>query len=856
MKKNISIITVNGNITNSCLLFTALLFLSISTTYGQFVHPGITNKKSDLDRIKYMVQAKINPWYASYQEMVADSKSSYGYVVQGDKNFTELGRDSRVNYNAWNSDIRAAYYNAIRWYVTEDERHAEKAVEIFNAWKNLTNVTSGGTDALSGGVAYIMIEAAEIIKSTYAGWKADDIQEFKDMLVYPGYSRSVAPNGNKSFYWMSYQGDPIRHGNQGLSGFRTVMAIGIFLDNEIIYERALRNIQGLPHRPDDLPYPSGPNKSTSISASNDFADTYNISKGYAIEDYGYNEVMTNYIYENGQCQESSRDHQHTVYGIGNLTSMAEMAWNQGDDLYSHANSRLLLGLEYNMRYNVSAIKSYPDQTSPWKPTVESGEFIQGFDRTGRWYSKAMSTTGEGDFSDVRPVFEMPIAHYYGRGFKTADEVKWITRARDVAIEKSGYEKEGWSNDAIGWGALTSRRPKGCYGEPINGFDSNGLPSYAVPTLPEIIEAENFDYSPVSGEGRTYHEISENNEGGAYRVYEAVDIENCSEGGYNITAIKQGEWLTYTLHAPSNGLYKIAINYAAANNNGTIKFNFNNADTTSDIQVPFGTPNSTGLTDWKDVTIIDHVKLSKGVQSLKVLFNGEDDAFKLNHFKISLVEEIPEEVILIQAEDYSDMEGVRTEDTDDKGGGVNVGYIDENDWMEYDLETEYSGDYTISYRVASKNGGGAVTLFIDENNKETLAIESTGAWQNWETITSTVSLTKGHHKIKLHSSSGGWNINWLQLELESPELLSVHDLDKNNSIQLYPNPVSNKLTVLLPSTQVKEYKIRDMYGAIRQKELVSTLLKPLVIDVSSLSNGIYLITLKSDNSNETLKFIKN
>ncbi|WP_372772900.1 DNRLRE domain-containing protein [Mangrovibacterium sp.] len=616
----------------SVSLILLVLLGGFSSANAQFVHPGITHKKSDLDRMKYMVEAQIDPWYSSYQTMVADSKSSYDYVVQGDVSFTELGRDDGTNYSAWNSDIRAAYYNAICWYVTGDTRHADKAVEIFNAWKNLTNVTSGGTYALSGGIGYIMIEAAEIIKSTYSGWATADIDAFKAMLVYPGYSTTTIPTGTKTFYWNSYKGDAARHGNQGLSAWRTVMAMGIFLDNEIMYERALRYIKGLPHRSDDLPYPSGPNTSVALLSSTEYADTYSFTAGTSIEDYGFDEVMTNYIWENGQCQESSRDQQHTAFGIGLLTSMAEMAWNQGEDLYAHSDDRLLLGLEYNMRYNVSAIQSYDDQPSAWEPTVASGEFIQRFDRTGRWFSKAISPDGRGDFSSTRPVFEMPVAHFYGRGLKTAEEVKWITRARDKAIELSGYELAGWSNDAIGWGGLTARRPDYCYGDPISGFDSNGLPMYAMNLLPTI-EAENFDYAELSREGRVYHDVNAVNTGGAYRTAEDVDIETCTEGGYNLTDIESGEWVTYTLYVPETAEYAISMRYAASQAGGTVKLSFAGEETTSEVAVPFGSPNSTGESDWQTATITSNAVLYKGVQSLKVSFGGVSNAFKVNNFSL-------------------------------------------------------------------------------------------------------------------------------------------------------------------------------------------------------------------------------
>ncbi|MDW5288285.1 DNRLRE domain-containing protein [Formosa sp. PL04] len=615
----------------SCI---CLLFLGAFSVQAQFVHPGITHKKSDLDRVKAMVEAQVDPWYTSYQEMANDSKSSYDYVVQGDESFTELGRDSNVNYGAWNSDIRAAYYNALRWYIEGESKHADKAVEIFKAWSNLTSVTSGGTEALSGGIAYIMIEAAEIVKSTYPGWNESDIQSFKDMLVYPGYSTTTIPDdirNNTTFYWSAYEGDPVRHGNQGLSGWRAIMAMGIFLDNEVMYDRALNYVKGEPHRADDLAYPSGPNTSNEITASNDYSDTYSITRGNTIEDYGYNEVMTNYIYENGQCQESARDQQHTMFGIGLLTSMAEMAWNQGDDLYSFTNDRLLLGLEYNMKYNVSEIQSYDDQTTPWVPSVESGEFKEGFDRTGRWYSKAISPEGIAGFPGVRPVFEMPIAHYYGRGFKTEDDVKWITRARDKAIEVSSYEAQGWTNDAIGWGALTARRPMLCYGDPIIGFDDLSLPMYAMHDISNPIEVENFDYDPIQqGEGRIYHDATTSNTGGGYRTFDAVDLEDLGDGNYALTNIEAGEWLTYTISVPETAKYSISISYMASQADGTIQFSFAGEDKTGAVVVP----NNTADGEWKTLTIAEDIELTKGVQSLKITFGGSSEAFKLDQFSFA------------------------------------------------------------------------------------------------------------------------------------------------------------------------------------------------------------------------------
>jgi hypothetical protein len=81
------------------------------------------------------------------------------------------------------------------------------------------------------------------------------------MLVYPGYSSTIEPTSQinseeVTFYWFMYNGDAGRHGNQGIFGMRGVAAMGIFLDNRVMYERSIRYLKGLPHRADDLPYPA------------------------------------------------------------------------------------------------------------------------------------------------------------------------------------------------------------------------------------------------------------------------------------------------------------------------------------------------------------------------------------------------------------------------------------------------------------------------------------------------------------------------------------------------------------------------------------------------------------------------
>ncbi len=125
-------------------------------------------------------------------------------------------------------------------------------------------------------------------------------------------------------------------------------------------------------------------------------------------------------------------------------------------------------------------------------------------------------------------------------------------------------------------------------------------------------------------------------------------------------------------------------------------------------------------------------------------------------------------IFIQAEDFSSMQGVQTEATTDDGGGINVGWIDNNDWMEYELDIPMDGDYVMSLRTASLNGGGGLNILLDQNVLASLNISSTGGWQNWVTIESTdFTLEEGSQTIRLLATSGGFNLNWFELKLVDP-----------------------------------------------------------------------------------------
>jgi len=92
----------------------------------------------------------------------------------------------------------------------------------------------------------------------------------------------------------------------------------------------------------------------------------------------------------------------------------------------------------------------------------------------------------------------------------------------------------------------------CTGQPYNG---------APITIPGILQAEHFD---LGGQGVGYNDTEAENQGGAFRQNEGVDIELAEniQGTYNIAYTATGEWLNYTVHVQQTGTYIIRFRMAS------------------------------------------------------------------------------------------------------------------------------------------------------------------------------------------------------------------------------------------------------------------------------------------------------
>jgi endoglucanase len=210
---------------------------------------------------------------------------------------------------------------------------------------------------------------------------------------------------------------------------------------------------------------------------------------------------------------------------------------------------------------------------------------------------------------------------------------------------------------------------------------------------------------------------------------------------------------------------------------------------------------------------------------------------------------------IQAEDYYHNEGLAAETCTDTGGGSDMGWTDNGDYLDYLITVSSAGNYAVNYRIASLNTAGQIEMqLINENvvSLHTIDLPITGGWQTWTTATKNVELPAGIYKLRLHIKKGGFNINWFKFDFVSatkPELFKV------NSLKIFPNPASDRIFLKSDLSSELEYELINLTGQILLSgKIVNLGGKPDEINVSGIPHGIYLIRIISESGIFSQKII--
>jgi hypothetical protein len=281
---------------------------------ASFVHPGLLHTQADFARMATKVAANASPWVDSWNILIANSHASLTYTARPQavvyRNDPLNGTD---NSTLLFQDAAAAYACALRWKVSGNAAYADKAVQIMNAWSSTLTKISWSNGYYDGFLAaglqgYQFANAGEILRN-YSGWAAADFLRFQTMMINVFYSMNSG--------MLTTPSSVLVYSNWDLCALASILAIAVLCDNRTAFDAGINYFK------------------SGLGNGGVFNTVNYIHPGYL-----------------GQTQESGRDQGHNTLSLMLLTTICEMAWNQGVDLYGYDNNRVLAAAEYVSKGNL------------------------------------------------------------------------------------------------------------------------------------------------------------------------------------------------------------------------------------------------------------------------------------------------------------------------------------------------------------------------------------------------------------------------------------------------------------------------------------------------------------------------
>jgi beta-glucanase (GH16 family) len=101
-------------------------------------------------------------------------------------------------------------------------------------------------------------------------------------------------------------------------------------------------------------------------------------------------------------------------------------------------------------------------------------------------------------------------------------------------------------------------------------------------------------------------------------------------------------------------------------------------------------------------------------------------------------------------------------------GYHVGWIEYNEWLEYQVNVQGSGTYTVDLRIASESNGGSLYIEFDGVDKTgPITFAPSGAWQDWVTVrTDNISLDAGVQTMQVVMTDSAFNLNHIEFQLDT------------------------------------------------------------------------------------------
>uniref|UniRef100_UPI001267B6DC carbohydrate-binding protein n=1 Tax=Aquimarina pacifica TaxID=1296415 RepID=UPI001267B6DC len=199
--------------------------------------------------------------------------------------------------------------------------------------------------------------------------------------------------------------------------------------------------------------------------------------------------------------------------------------------------------------------------------------------------------------------------------------------------------------------------------------------------------------------------------------------------------------------------------------------------------------------------------------------------------------------------------IQTEVTTDDGGGENVGWINNGNWLRFD-DINVSGLSNMDARIACNYVGGTIEVRTGSTSGTligSISVSSTGGNQNWETLNTSISNASGIQDIYLVFTGGSgylFNVNWIEFNNSSQSNKDIASTEIDD-ISIYPNPVVSTTNIKgAANSLLNIYNING--SVILSQNIISD---NETINLSGLSSGVYYGKVSRQKLVSVIKLVK-
>ena len=245
----------------------------------------------------------------------------------------------------------------------------------------------------------------------------------------------------------------------------------------------------------------------------------------------------------------------------------------------------------------------------------------------------------------------------------------------------------------------------------------------------------------------------------------VAYSNASRTSY---AMKDGQWMEYTVDVKEDGLYALEVEVASANSNGMFhlsEYGFDNLTFHTNItQVP----NTGSATTFQTLRCPMTEPLKAGRHTFCLNIDKGGFYIKSMTFKALPVISLPG---TLEVEDFTSGESISV--IGGNGGSV-LGNTTTGEWLEYAVNITEAGKYSFEATVSSAVEGSSfkMTLIEPDGNKKTLGtitLPNTGSLNTYQVKSGNIrnKLKDGRQTLRIDVINGGFNLDKLVFTCTEP-----------------------------------------------------------------------------------------